>query len=132
MNVQVLEFYPTGKKGCRVFGSLKVQLPDLKLQLLGIFVSKRKDSWYFSLPCRNGIDKETGKPVRYPLVVFEDPAQHCDLMNSIKAEAVPFIDEYLKNNPEIKITEPVAAPEKEVEPTVKVAHARKTSKFAKK
>ena len=103
MNVEILEFYPIERNEERdlLTGTLRVKLPDIGIHILGIYVSKRKDYWNFSLPYRSGIDHKTGEKIKYPIIVFEDREQHRSLIEAIRKKGLVFIERRLsdKENP---------------------------------
>lgn len=99
MNVEIIEFYPIE---CRedkelLTGTLRIRLPDIGIQILGIFVSKNKDSWFFALPGRKGVDHKTGKAVRYPFVSFDSRETQKELIEAIREKAPEFIEMRLLN-----------------------------------
>ncbi len=88
MNIEIVEFYLweiDDKKGI-LLGSLHVYLEDIKAHLRGVLVKKRKNSWYFGLPCKfegktNGTSKD--KRARYPVFSYEDREKTLELRNLI-------------------------------------------------
>src|ERR1700722_5707218 len=99
MNVEIIEFYPLEKNEDKTLtGTLRVKLPDLGVHILGIYVSKRKDFWYFSLPGTKGIHHETGKNIRYPFIAFEDREKQQALLEAIRVQGRAFIEKRLADN----------------------------------
>lgn len=99
MNVEILEFYPIEKneKKEALSGTLRINLPDIGIHILGIFVAKKKENWFFSLPGRNGTHHETGESVRYPAVVFENREKQKELIEAIREKGRAFILQRLEN-----------------------------------
>ena len=99
MEVEVIKFFviDLNEKNNTLTGSMTIRLPALGgLCILGISVSKgEKNTWFFNIPSKSGIHHETGKPVRYPIVAFEDREQQKSLMEAIKREGRSFIEERL-------------------------------------
>jgi len=97
MNVEIVEFYPIERKEEKDFltGTLRIRLPDIKLQILGIFVTKNKDSWFFALPGRKGIDHKTGNAVRYPFIAFDDRQMQKELIEALREKVPAFIGKRL-------------------------------------
>ena len=97
MNIEVIEFYPLDRDEDRdiLTGTLRIKLIDLGIHILGVFVSKRKDSWYFAIPGRNAIHYKTGEPLRYPCIVFDDREKQAALMESIRLQGRAFIERRL-------------------------------------
>lgn len=93
MNIEVVEFYPIEKddKKQSLKGSLHVYLIDLGLDLRGIFVLKKKDTWVFRLPYRKGIDSDTKQPVTYPIFSFMKPEMNKELMKAIREKGKEYI-----------------------------------------
>jgi hypothetical protein len=98
--IEIVNFYPTVREDNKQFlqGSLHVYIVDLGIDLRGVFVSKKKDFWYFSLPMR--IAKDDGKTVKYPIMSFRDRDKTNQLLQIIKEQGKPFIENYLKTNPQ--------------------------------
>lgn len=97
MNIEVIEFYPIERneeKGL-LNGTLRIRLPVLGIHIMGIYVSKKNDYWFFSLPGRNGIHHESGESVRYPFIAFENRDQQNELIAAIKKMAPAFIEKRL-------------------------------------
>lgn len=46
MNIKILEFYPLQQNDERITltGTLRIKLSDVEIHILGVFVSRRKDS----------------------------------------------------------------------------------------
>lgn len=100
MNIEIVEFYEIDRNDERemLTGTLRIRLPDIGIEILGIYVSKKKERWFFSLPMRVGRDNKTGEAVRYPCLVFTDPAKHKSLIEAIRREAIPFIEKLFNFN----------------------------------
>ena len=103
MNVEIVEFYPLTRNDKKeiLTGTLRIKLPDIGIHILGIYVSKKKGFWVFSMPSREVISHETGDKVRYPFVVFDDKEKQKLLMDAIRAKGRAFIERRLadKENP---------------------------------
>lgn len=103
MNIEIIEFYPIDgnlEKGI-LTGTLRAKLPDLGLHILGIYVSKRKDCYFFQLPGSRGTHHETGESIRYPYIAFEDRDQQQQFISEIRERGCEFIEARLsdKENP---------------------------------
>jgi len=99
MNIQILDFFAISrddKKGL-LTGSLKIKLPDLGIHILGVYFSKRKDTWYFKVPFRKGIHHETGEEIVYPLFVFEEREKQRAFINALHVKGREFIENRLSN-----------------------------------
>lgn len=117
--IEIVNFYPAVREDNKQFlqGSLHVYLYDLDIDLRGVFISKKKDYWYFSLPLK--IAKDDGQTVKYPIVSFRDRGKTNQLLQLIKEQGKPFIENYLKTNPQpietpkaTSIEQPIPKPEK--------------------
>jgi hypothetical protein len=97
MKVEVIDFYPLERNEEKGYlsGTLRIKLPDIGIHILGIFVSKTKNRWYFTLPGRKGTHHETGEEVRYPFIVFEDCDKQKELIAAIREEGRTFIERKL-------------------------------------
>lgn len=92
MQLEILKFYPKEKneKGF-ISGEIKIRLPVLAINILGIYVARRENSkWLILLPCKIGVGLE-GKKVQYPIVSF-DEADHKALMAELYAQLPSFIE----------------------------------------
>lgn len=74
-----------------------VNLPDLGIHILGVYFSKRKDTWYFKVPFRKGIHHETGEEVTYPLFVFEEHEKQRAFINALHVKGREFIENRLSD-----------------------------------
>lgn len=97
MNIEIVEFYPLELNKDKGFlrGTLRVRLPDLGLHILGIYVKKQKEFWYFMMPGREAISNETGEWIRYPFIVFEDRDRQRALIEAIRKRGRAFIEQRL-------------------------------------
>jgi len=97
MNIEIIGFYPIELNEAKELlnGTLRIKLPDIGIHILGVFVSKRNGSWFFSLPGRKSEHHETGEQIRYPFIVFENRDQQKDLMAAIREKAPIFIEKRL-------------------------------------
>jgi hypothetical protein len=94
MNIEILEFYPLEKNDEKqtLSGTIRIRLIDCEIEILGVYVSKCQDKWYFSLPSRKGTHHETGLPVRYPNFVFTDRDKHRQFIEAIREQGRAFIE----------------------------------------
>ena len=97
MNIEILEFYPLEKNDEKqtLTGTIRIRLIDFEIEILGIYVSKQQDRWYFNLPSRKGTHHETGAPVRYPNFVFTDRDKHRQFIDAIREKGKTFIERRL-------------------------------------
>lgn len=97
MNIEIVEFYPFERDDGKeiLSGTLRVNLLDIGVHIMGIFVSKRKNFWYFRLPGAKGTNYETGEAVRYPFFVFEDREKQNMLLEAIRVQGRVFIEKRL-------------------------------------
>jgi hypothetical protein len=97
MIVEIVEFYPLSRNEAKgeLTGTLRVRLPELGIHILGVFLSKRADAWYFTLPGREAVSHKTGERIRYPFIVFEDREKQKALMVSIREHGRSFIERRL-------------------------------------
>jgi len=129
MNIEIIEFYPIDRNIDRdiLTGTLRVKLVDAGIHILGIYVSKRKDKFFFLLPGKKTIHHVTGEPVRFPFLVFEDKDRQRELMDAVRKHGQAFIENRLADtkNPLVfhkkkelssKATPGQKKPDNEVEP----------------
>lgn len=100
MNIEIIEFFPIecDEEKKNLSGTLRVKLVDLGLHILGIYVTKRKNSWFFNLPGKLTNDHKTGKSTRYPYVCFEDCETQKQLIDAIREKGRAFIKKKLSEN----------------------------------
>ena len=94
MNIEFVEFYLRHRniKRQHVSGTVRVNLPDIGLSFLGIYVSKTKDFWYIDLPSGRGDDPVTGEDVRYPYVSFSDKERQKEFMEALREQVPNFVE----------------------------------------
>lgn len=110
MQIEIIEFYPI--KFCEekriLTGTIRIRLPEIGIHILGVFVNKNKDHWFFALPGRKGIDHQTGEMVRYPYITFENENQQKELIAAIRIQAPIFIEKRL-----VDAEKPLVLPQKQ-------------------
>ena len=97
MKIEIIEFYGLDRneeKGL-LNGTLRIKLSEIGIHILGIYVTKKKESWFFHMPGRLGTNHETGEAVRYPFIVFEDREKQKELMTAIREKGREFIEKRL-------------------------------------
>ncbi len=103
MRIEIIDFYPIECDEEKQFlsGLLKVNLLDIGLHILGVFISKKKQFWHVSMPGRSGVHHETGESVRYPFISFEDRETQKELVHAIREQGSSFIEKRMadKENP---------------------------------
>ena len=97
MNIEIVEFYPIDRNIDRdiLTGTLRVKLVDAGIHILGIYVSKIKNRWYFGLPGKKSIHHKTGELIRFTYLVFEDKDQQHALIEAIRKHGQAFIEKRL-------------------------------------
>ena len=133
MDIEVVAFYPHAHDETRqtLSGTLHVYLVEHDIDLRGIFVSRRKDSWFFSLPNRQAIDAETGETIRYPCITFKSRERQKELIDAIREKGRAYIEVWLGNteNPRISPQESQQST-KAGTPTKRVSVATSTKETA--
>lgn len=111
MLVEIIEFYPIAQndENDTLSGTLRIKIPALGIHILGVFATKKKGMWFFSLPSKKGFDPNTAKDVRYPCIVFECREQQRALIQAIKDIAPSFIENKLAES-----EKPLFSPEEKV------------------
>lgn len=99
MNVEIIEFYPLERDESKemLSGTIRILLSDIGIHILGIYVLKKKDFWFFRMPRRKGIHHETGEYVFYPYIILEDHEKHKQLLETIRERGQEFIEKRLAN-----------------------------------
>ena len=97
MNIEIIEFYPIerNKEKDILTGTLRVKLPDIGIHILGIYVSKRKDCWFFVMPGKRAIHHQTGELIRFIFLVFDDKDRQRELMDAVRKHGQAFIENRL-------------------------------------
>ncbi|MCE5315989.1 MAG: hypothetical protein LLG04_01320 [Parachlamydia sp.] len=94
MKLEILDFYPKEKTDAGyICGDIKIRLPDLKINVLGIYVCRRTNGKWLILTPYRSVEKE-GKQVRFPVVAFDDE-DHKALMGELYAQVPDFIEKRL-------------------------------------
>jgi hypothetical protein len=107
MKIKLLDFFleEDNKERGYISGTLKVNLPDQGINILGVYVKKLKDKVYVLLPGRNIKDQKTEKVTRYPFISFDDREIQKKLIYEIRCKAVAFIEKKLSEDKEKVIPE---------------------------
>lgn len=94
MNIEVIEFYSEheDQEKRMLKGTLHVYIVDYGIDIRSILVSKSKNFWFFGLPQRFGIDKDTKAKVTYPIFSFVDREKNDDLKQLIFKEGKAYIE----------------------------------------
>lgn len=100
MDIEIKEFYPSEYHQERgiLLGTLRIRIADLGLEILGCRVSKKKDTWFFSLPNRRGVCHKTGKPVHYPIFSFVNRNMNEDLLYAIQDQGKSFVEHWIEDS----------------------------------
>lgn len=93
MKIELIEFYPLERTEKKLRGSLRVRLPEIGIDLLGIRVLYSKGRWFFRLPGQKSVHHETGEAVFFPVVSFNDREKHKHLFEALSEQAPAFIEE---------------------------------------
>lgn len=101
MKLEVVEFYPMERDDEKQIlkGSLHVYLPDMDVDLRGVMVRKRKNSWFFGLPTLLGIDPDTGKKVRFPVFAFVNREKTDELRSLIREKGKEYVMNHVLKEP---------------------------------
>jgi hypothetical protein len=97
MNLEIMEFYPTERNDVKEIlnGTMRIRLPNLGIQILGIFVTKKRAMYFFNMPSKFGFDEKQRKEVRYPIFVFDDREKQRQFMEAVKIKGRAFIEAWL-------------------------------------
>lgn len=104
MDIEIQEFFPNPYDADKriITGTLRIRLPADGICILGIYVSKKRNSYYFMLPGKNTRHCETMETIRYPFIVFDDQDKQRALMTALKEKAPAFIEDWLATHPQQK------------------------------
>lgn len=95
--IKIVEFYPFKKSGDLFIGSLRIEIVDIGVEILGVVAIKNSKGWKFLMPGRNGIDHQTGKYKRYPYINLKDEDKKKQIMKQINEEGPIFIEKRLND-----------------------------------
>ncbi len=98
MKIEIVEFYPIGKIGKDLKGTLHIYIIDTDQDLRGIFVKKTKDHWWFQIPYRVQYDPETKKEITFPVICFTQPEKHKEFFKLIQEMGKEYIEEHFIKN----------------------------------
>jgi hypothetical protein len=100
MDIEIAEFYPReySPESEILIGTLRIRIADLGLEILGCHVSKKKDTWFFSLPNRRGVCHKTGKPIHYPIFSFVNRNMNEDLLDALRDQGKSFIEHWIEDS----------------------------------
>lgn len=96
MKIEIVEYYPY--EGRDDFsGTLHVYYVDKAMDIRGINCFKINGKWRIQMPYIWGVDFETKKRVRYPIINFIDENEQKQLSNLIWKQGKAYIKEKLKS-----------------------------------
>jgi hypothetical protein len=104
MDIEVVEFYTMERNDEKqtLVGSLHVYLTEMDVDLRGVLVKKRKDSWYFELPFLFGKDPETKQKVKFPVFSFVNREKTSELRNVVRDKGKDYIIKNVLAKPQEK------------------------------
>jgi len=102
MKIEIVEFFPVKRddKKNLLQGTMRLRLPEIGINILGVNYSQNKKSIFFTLPGKWGFNKTTKKDVRYPIFSFSDKETQDKFIKTLRSEGKKFIDNWLKKNSE--------------------------------
>jgi hypothetical protein len=101
MEVEIQDFFIkklTGPNYKSFTGSMKILLPEKKLQILGINVKKNNNRWFFTIPGMKTNHNDTGELIAFPFISFTDKEEKQIFFNQLKENAISYIIERIKDN----------------------------------
>lgn len=94
MKIEIVEFYPTELKGKKTYqGTLHIYLIDHEIDIRGIAVFKDKKKWFFQLPRKWEIDKDSGEKVFFPIFSFTSTQKNQEILDFLHKNAIKYIQE---------------------------------------
>lgn len=99
MKIEIVEFYPFDKQKHNTFeGSLHIYICDLEMDIRGIHMYRDpKKKWHVIMPYRMGIDQETKKKCRFPIINFTSKRKNENIKKAVMQHGVKYIEDKLKN-----------------------------------
>lgn len=94
MEIEILEFYAVDRernKNKKTLGTIRVRLPEIDVDILGITVTKSKDGFLFHVPSKHGVLKKTGESIRYPLINFSNRDKQRDFKYALAKTATEYM-----------------------------------------
>ncbi len=101
MKFEFVEFYPSAEmpnNKSKALGTVHIYAIDCKLDIRGILVFKQGKGIFFCAPHFRGIDTETGKIVKYPLIRWTNQETQQEMIDFLHKEAKPVILKSLKES----------------------------------
>lgn len=97
MNVEIVEFYLKEQNESKELlqGTIRIELPEFGIDILGIHVMKKKKHWFFSLPYKNGFDDVRKVAVRYPVFLFNEKEKQRLFIEAIRKKGIEFIEAWI-------------------------------------
>lgn len=118
MNLEVIEFYPLQNKADFLEGTLKIKIviPGLNINCLGIYIQKKKNRWYIRLPSRKEMHHVTGKIISYPFFAFENSDIQKAFFDQLREKSQKFIENRISSGTLLKTNEEFVKPKPKVLP----------------
>ena len=98
MKIEIVEFYPSDKQSpCTLQGTLHIYVIDKGMNVRGVGILKdKRGKWFVQMPYRWGVDQDTKKACRYPIVNFTLARENKDLIQAIKKQGSKYVEDMLK------------------------------------
>lgn len=104
MTIEIVDYYPLEPKQNDLAGNLRVRHIEKGIEILGVFVAKKKNFWYFQLPGKKTKHVQTGQDVWYPHLDFGQ-GENKKILQEIKDKGIVFIENWILNKEKPKVIE---------------------------
>jgi hypothetical protein len=106
MIIEIVDFFLKTQNEKMMAGSMRINLPEKGLNILGIYVTKIKSRWNFSVPYIFSKHNETGEMIRFPLINFNNDEEKKEFINELRNNGIKYIENRL-NDVENPLTLPI-------------------------
>lgn len=96
MKIEIVDFYALRTKNKDFRGTLHIYLPESKQDIRGIDVFQKKGFVFLQMPYKVGMDPESKKRVKYPVVSWMDETLK-EFMSRLREVALPWLEPKLKD-----------------------------------
>lgn len=97
MKLLILQFYETLRddENQILEGTMTINLPEIGVNVLGIFAKKKGNAYNYRIPDKFSIDENTKKRKYYPVFSFAHPEKRIEFMQKLRIKAKEFMIKWI-------------------------------------
>jgi len=86
MKIEIVNFYKAlhlDNKKSKFVGTMRVRLPEIGIEILGVSISKTNRGYFICLPQKKGFDHVTKNEIVYSVFIFCDKSKQKEFMDCL-------------------------------------------------